>query len=145
VTEAEDRRDSLIAAYQQLESKMPDLQAEVVESENDCERIISAIFAPIVQELVAKARAITAQLDPLKAALLTFLNSDRAPPMSPTDAGEFLAYVKQRKPLEDAKAAAQEFFDDTREFSLPDVTAWSAARRMLRETPFTDISGLSGV
>jgi hypothetical protein len=139
VTEAEDRRDALIAARQQLESELPDLKADVIEADTDCERIISEIIAPVIHELAAKARAITARLDPIKAALLTFLNSDRPPTLHATDASEFLNYGKQRKPLEDAKAAAQAYFDDSSKFAMPDVNVWVAARRILRDDPFAPL------
>jgi hypothetical protein len=97
---------------------MPAWDKEIVIADIKVEAEISALLPPHVEALIAKARAIADQLTPFKVALSALLH-DVGPQTHDPDT--YIAFEKGRKPLADAKAAAQAFFDDTRQWAMPSI------------------------
>jgi hypothetical protein len=133
VTDAQDEHEALKGAFARLREDLPGWQADADKAAAELEDAISAVLAPIAEQLLARLRELMAEAMPYRSLLAGLLDAHR----------DRVVDSRGRQSLGPALDAAGKL---TWTYSLDDVAVtsdpWLAARARLRENPNASIDDL---
>ena len=132
--DAADELEAQKAALTQMRNDLPNWGREVAAADVQAEAAISAIFAPLAENLIERGEKILAKLTPIRNALATLRGE-----ASPLGHDAALAFEDARKPLVFTMEMVSAFLTNSRAIERVQLDLWAEARALLRTDAYSPL------